>query len=102
MPSITIPIAHMNAWSGYEIANVSNLQSRRVYLEAGSLDTVVGANVVGQLYEQFETFVDGSNLEVLTLEGSEHTFPTDFESEYDNLCSEAVTPFISNCGYDGA
>jgi hypothetical protein len=29
-------------------------------------------------------------------------FPTDFDGSGDNSCSQAASPYISNCGYDGA
>jgi hypothetical protein len=34
--------------------------------------------------------------------GAAHTFPTDFTASGDNSCSSAVSPYISNCSYDGA
>ena len=31
-----------------------------------------------------------------------HTYPTDFNGSGDNACSVSISPYISNCNFDGA
>jgi hypothetical protein len=102
IPSIILPTANMKNWSGKQIAPVSDLSSRRIYMEVGDVDAVVGANVMAQLAAQLSNFDTGSNVKYVTTIGAAHTFPTDFNGAGDNACDLSVSPFISNCGYDGA
>lgn len=102
IPSIVLPIANMQAWSGNEIASISNLLQSKVFLWVGSLDAVAGANVMDQLNAQMAYFVDEANISYIELIGAAHTFPTDFDSPGDNLCGLSESPYISNCAYDGA
>ena len=102
VPSITTPTANMKAWSGNQIDSVGNLDQRRIYMQVGSADTTVGPNVMNQLKAQLSNFDDASNTTFITTSGAVHTFPTDFDGSGDNPCSESISPYISNCGYDGA
>ena len=34
--------------------------------------------------------------------GDAHVFPTDFDSASNKACSASASPYIANCGYDGA
>jgi hypothetical protein len=101
-PSITQPVANMKAWSGNQIAPIANLESRKIFMQVGSADTVVGPNVMAQLQAQLANFGDSSNTTFITTNGATHTFPTDFDGEGDNDCGILLAPFISNCNYDGA
>ena len=102
VPSITTPAANMKAWSGNQIDSVGNLDQRRIYMQVGSADITVGPNVMNQLKAQLSNFDDASNTTFITTSGAVHTFPTDFDGSGDNPCSESISPYISNCGYDGA
>jgi hypothetical protein len=102
IPYINIPISNMESWSGNQIDPVSNLDSRNIYLQVGSADTTVGPNVVGQLANELAYFDSHSNVTYIVTYGAVHTFPTDFNGSGDNLCTDSTSPFISNCGYDGA
>lgn len=102
IPDIKKPIANMEAWSGNLIDSLSNLQSRKIYMEVGSVDVVVGPNPMHALQSQLANFDTAADTTFVTTVGAGHTFPTDFNSVGDNLCSDSVSPFISNCGYDGA
>jgi hypothetical protein len=102
IPSITTPIANMKAWSGNKIDSLGNLGQRRIYMQVGTADTTVGPNVMMQLQSQLSNFDVSSNATFVTTGGAEHTFPTDFNGPGDNVCSESLSPYISNCGYDGA
>lgn len=101
-PSITQPIANMKSWSGNQIDNVNNLKTRKIYLEVGNSDTTVGPNPMNQLNSQLSNFVTASNVKYDKRSGQAHTFPTDFDGTGDNACGSALSPYISNCGFDGA
>ncbi|EAW10406.1 putative polyhydroxybutyrate depolymerase [Aspergillus clavatus NRRL 1] len=92
----------MTSWSRNQIAPVSNLAQRKVYLQVGTADTTVGPNVMAQLQEQLAGFVDASNMTYIITKGAAHTFPTDFDGDGENPCGTASSPYISNRGYDGA
>lgn len=101
-PSITTPIANMKSWSGNEIDDITNLAQRKIYMWVGSADTTVGPNVMSQLKTQLATFDVSTNVSYVETSGAVHTFPTDFDGSGDNSCSNSVSPYISNCNYDGA
>lgn len=92
----------MNAWSVNQIDSVSNIKDRKIYLEVGSSDTTVGPNPMNALNSQLSNFAQSSNVKYDTRSGQAHTFPTDFDSSGDNACGSALSPYISNCGFDGA
>lgn len=101
-PNITLPVANMKAWSGNQIDPIDNLQDRRTYLQVGSADTTVGVNVMNQVKNQLSGFVNPSDVAYDTTQGASHVFPTDFDSSGNSPCGRSVSPFISNCGFDGA
>jgi hypothetical protein len=101
-PSITAPVANMKSWSGNKINPVSNLEDRKIYMWTGTADTTVGPNVMSQLKAQLANFDAAANVSYITTSGAVHTFPTDFDATGDNSCSSSVSPYISNCQYDGA
>ncbi|KAL1960134.1 hypothetical protein VTO42DRAFT_306 [Malbranchea cinnamomea] len=101
-PSITLPVYNMNSWSGNKIDPVSNLRNRKIYMQIGTADTTVGPNVMRQLQRQLANFADEALTTYITTHGASHTFPTDFDASGNNQCGFASSPFISNCGYDGA
>jgi hypothetical protein len=101
-PSITTPIANMKSWSGNQIASVTSLEQRKIYMWVGSFDTTVGPNVMNQLKAQLANFDDLANISYVTTSGAAHTFPTDFNGVGDNSCSFSTSPYISNCNYDGS
>jgi hypothetical protein len=92
----------MEQWSGNQIDPVSNLLSRKVFMQVGSADVTVGFNVMHQLANQLSKFTTPSDVTFVELAGAVHTFPTDFNGAGDNLCDLSESPFISNCGFDGA
>jgi poly(3-hydroxybutyrate) depolymerase len=101
-PSISTPTNNMKSWSGGSIDSTGNLSSRRIYMQVGSSDTTVGPNVMNQLKSQLGNFDNSTNVSYVTTSGAAHTFPTDFSGSGDNACGSAVSPYISNCSYDGA
>ncbi|HEY8023832.1 MAG TPA: PHB depolymerase family esterase [Burkholderiaceae bacterium] len=102
-PSITGPNANLKSWSGTSNEDsTANLANRKIYLWTGSADTTVGPNVMNQLKSQLSTYYTAANVSYVTSSGAVHTFPTNFAGSGDNSCSSSVSPYISNCSYDGA
>lgn len=95
--------ANINSWSGTKIDDKANIPYQKVFLFVGSSDTTVGQNPVDALQTQYQNLgVPSMNLKRVTQSGVAHVFPTDFDSTGNNACNSATSPFISNCGYDGA
>jgi poly(3-hydroxybutyrate) depolymerase len=102
-PSITAPDANVKSWSGTSNEDsAANLANRKIFLWTGSADTTVGPNVMNQLKSQLSTYATAANVSYVTTSGAVHTFPTNFSGSGDNSCSSSVSPYISNCSYDGA
>lgn len=103
VPSIWLPTVNMEAWSGKQIDSVENLQDRKIYMEVGTADPTVGVNPMKQLRNQLANFNDPDKVSFIITEGAGHTFPTDFDAPDNAPCNVgSQSPFISNCGYDGA
>jgi len=80
----------------------SNLATSRVYMFSGTVDTTVKQTVMDSLYSYYTHYI--SNVSAVYYEKTmkaAHTFPTD-ESINLNPCTLSITPYISNCNYDGA
>jgi poly(3-hydroxybutyrate) depolymerase len=94
----------LNSWStSGAIDNKANIAGQQVYLFIGTSDTTVGQNPVTALKTQYtNNGVPAANLQHVVRSGASHTFPTDFDSTGNNGCGSAASPYISNCGYDGA
>jgi poly(3-hydroxybutyrate) depolymerase len=95
--------ASIDNWSGTAIDHKANVANQKVYLFVGASDTTVGPNVTGAARTQYQNNgVPAANLEYVQRASTAHTFPTDFDSTGNNACSSTASPYISNCGYDGA
>jgi len=93
----------LNAWSGSADDALSNVTRQKVFLWVGSSDTTVGPNPMAAVKTQYaNNGVAAANLSWNQLSGANHTFPTDFGGAGDNACGTAASPYISNCGFDGA
>jgi len=82
-----------------EIDDVANLTDARVYLYSGSKDSVVYPAVMKALDTYFQSFTDSKNIKTNFNTGSEHCQPTD---NFGNSCAYKGSPYINNCGMDGA
>ena len=84
------------------IDRLDNLEDSNVYVYAGAKDSIV-KTVVGKSLEQYYNRMMGSSSGgSLTTEydvPSEHCFPT---ADTGHGCDEFKSPYICNCGYDGA
>ncbi|CAF4444330.1 unnamed protein product [Rotaria sp. Silwood2] len=104
-PSITQSMSNTKAWSGNKIDDIKNLAKHKVYMISGTSDSTVGASVMTQLYKYYVTdgqFIPSANVVFKKDLNSAHTFPTDFDSSGNNGCGSTSSPYISNCGFDGA
>jgi poly(3-hydroxybutyrate) depolymerase len=102
-PSITTPEANMSSWSGTKIDPLSNLTSSRFYGWYGGQDFTVGANPMNQLKAELQAKgITAANTSWNPLSSAGHTFPTNYDGSGDNSCGSTASPYVSNCGYDGA
>lgn len=101
-PNTQTPNSNMKAWSGNQIDNLSNLKSRKIFLEVGTSDYTVGPNPMNALQAQLQPYSSAQNTAYIKRSGQAHTFPTDFDGQGNNQCGTTGSPYISNCGYDGA
>lgn len=94
----------INSYSGSgAIDPKSNVAGQKVFLFVGTSDTTVGTNPMTALQTQYgNNGVSGTNLQSVQRAGTAHVFPTDFDATGNNSCGSAVSPYIGNCGYDGA
>ena len=93
--------ADIDAWSGVHIDSKSNVAAQKVYLFVGSSDTVVGPRPMQAVQAQYAN--NGVAQAALVLSANTaHVFPTDFGATGDNACGLSLSPYIANCGYDGA
>ena len=95
--------ADINNWSGTAIDDKANVARQRIYMFVGNGDTTVGPNPMNAVQAQYAANgVAAANIEYVKRAGTAHTFPTDFNSTGNNACNTSASPYISNCGYDGA
>ena len=95
--------ADINNWSGTLIDDKANIANQRIFMFVGDSDTTVGPNPMSAVRSQYAANgVSESNLEYVRRAGTAHVFPTDFDASGNNNCGTSTSPFISNCGFDGA
>ena len=95
--------ADINNWSGTAIDNKAKVANQKVYLFVGTSDSTVGPNPMNAVKAQYaNNGVPAANIDYVQRSGTAHVFPTDFGGTGDNACSSTASPYISNCGFDGA
>jgi poly(3-hydroxybutyrate) depolymerase len=93
----------INAWSGNQIDAKANVAVQKVYMFVGTSDFTVGPNPMNAVQTQYtNNGVTAANLTYVQRASTAHVFPTDFDATGDNACNSSSSPYISNCGYDGA
>lgn len=101
-PNTQTPNKNMASWSGNQIDNLSNLKTRKIFLEVGTSDTTVGPNSMNALQAQLQSYSSAENTAYIKRAGQAHVFPTNFDGQGNNQCGSSTSPYIANCGYDGA
>ena len=88
-------------WSGSLIDAKANVASQKVFLFVGTSDTVVGPHPMLAVQTQYANNGVASPA-LIQRASTAHVFPTDFSGSGDNACALSLSPYIANCGYDGA
>ncbi|HEY0855426.1 MAG TPA: PHB depolymerase family esterase [Albitalea sp.] len=95
--------ADINNWSGTAIDSKAHIAGQKIFMFVGNSDYTVGPNPMNALQTQYlNNGVASGNLDYVKRSGTAHVFPTDFDGTGNNACSSSASPYISNCGYDGA
>jgi len=95
--------ADLNNWSGGADDALSNVARQKVFMWVGGADYTVGPNPMAAVRTQYtNNGVTAANLSFNQLASAGHTFPADFAGAGDNACGTTASPYVSNCGYDGA
>ncbi|HZY19467.1 MAG TPA: hypothetical protein VFE82_13400 [Ramlibacter sp.] len=95
--------ADIDNWSGSANDAKSAVARQKIYMFVGNNDTTVGPNPMNAVQAQYASNgVPAANLSYVKYASTAHVFPTDFDSTGNNACSSSISPYISNCGYDGA
>lgn len=101
-PNIQTPNKNLAAWDGKQVDSLSNLKDRKIFLEVGTSDTTVGPNPMNALQTQLQPYTTTDKTAYIKRSGQAHVFPTNFDGQGNNQCGSASSPYIANCGYDGA
>ena len=95
--------ADLNNWSGTANDPLANVAAQKVFMFVGTSDYTVGPNPMNAVQTQYtNNGVTAANLSYVQRSGTAHVFPTDFDSTGNNSCGSSASPYIANCGYDGA
>ena len=101
--ALTAIQADIDGWSGRQIDDRAHVAAQRVFLFVGDRDETVGTRPVEALRTQYASNgVAGEALAMVRRPGVAHVFPTDFDAAGNARCDRSESPFIANCGYDGA
>jgi poly(3-hydroxybutyrate) depolymerase len=97
IPTSTL-VSTTNSWaSAGSIDPVANLQSSKVYLFSGSIDSTVKQGVMDALKTYYNSFVPAANVVYKNNIAAEHAMITD---DYGSSCSTKGSPYINNCNFD--
>jgi len=95
--------ADINNWSGTAIDPKANIAGQKIFMFVGNSDTTVGPNPMNALQTQYSNNgVPAANLDYIRRDSTAHVFPTDFDATGNNACNSTTSPYVANCGYDGA
>ena len=87
-----------NSWaSAGSIDPVANLQSSKVYLFSGSIDSTVKPGVMDALKTYYNSFVPTANVIYKKDIAAEHAMITD---DFGSACSTKASPYINDCNFD--
>lgn len=95
--------ADINNWSGTSIDDKINVTNQKVFLWVGNSDTTVGPNEMNAVKTLYQNNgVATANLDYIKRDNTAHVMPTDFDATGNSACNNSASPYISNCGFDGA
>lgn len=85
-------------WASQGIIDpVANLQSSKVYLFSGSIDSTVKTGVMDALKTYYNSFVPAANVVYKKDIAAEHAMITD---DFGSACSTKGSPYINDCNFD--
>ena len=93
-------VTNTNNWGSQGLIDpVANLQSSKLYLFSGTLDSAVKPGVMDALKTYYNSFVPAANVVYKKDIAAEHAMITD---DYGSACSVKATPYINDCNFDVA
>jgi len=93
----------INNWSGTSNDDKADVAAQKVFMFVGNSDSTVGPNPMNAVQAQYTANgVAAGNLDYVRRDNTAHVFPTNFDGNGDNSCNISTSPYISNCGFDGA
>ena len=91
-------VSTTNNWASQgSIDAVINLQSSKVYLFSGSIDSTVKTGVMDALKTYYNSFVPTANVVYKKDIAAEHAMITD---DFGSACSIKGSPYINDCNFD--
>ncbi|MDP2370793.1 PHB depolymerase family esterase [Rhodoferax sp.] len=97
IPTSTL-VSTTNNWASQGLIDpVANLQSSRVYMFSGTLDSAVKTGVMDALKTYYASFVPTANVVYKKDIAAEHAMVTD---DYGSACSVKGAPYINDCNFD--
>jgi len=100
-PGLIVDLTLRTLYAGFEVAgeidNLKNIERSKVFLFGGKLDHVINQGVVKHAENIYRHY--GASVKTEYSLDAEHAVITD---KYGTGCHEFVSPYINNCGYDGA
>jgi len=97
IPTSTL-VSTTNSWASQGLIDpVVNLQSSKVYLFSGSIDSTVKTGVMDALKNYYNSFVPAANVVYKKDIVAEHAMITD---DYGSACSTKGSPYINDCNFD--
>ena len=97
IPTSTL-VTTTNNWASQGIIDpVANMQSSKVYLFSGSIDSTVKPGVMDALKTYYNSFVPAANVVYKKDLAAEHAMITD---DYGSACSTKASPYINDCNFD--
>ena len=98
--SVSSLVTNTNNWASQGLIDpVANLQSSKLYLFSGTLDSAVKPGVMDALKTYYNSFVSAANVIYKKDIAAEHAMITD---DYGSACSVKAAPYINDCNFDVA
>ncbi len=96
--SVSTLVANTNTWASQGLIDpVANLQSSKLYLFSGTLDSAVKPGVMDALKTYYNSFVPSANVVYKKDLAAEHAMVTD---DFGSTCSTKAAPYINDCNFD--